>query len=135
MGFLSPLLLVLGLGIGVPLILHLLRHGERIKVVFPAFQYLHRTEREHARRIRTRQLLLLLLRCAAVLLAALAAARPFLPQGNDSHRPTAVAIVIDNSLTSGRVVGQRRVLDTLIAAGLEVTDRAGPDDRFWLIRA
>lgn len=135
MGFLNPLWLLLGAAVAVPLILHLLQKHQGPRVVFPAVRYLRRAEREHARRIRLRQLLLLLLRMAAVLLIAVAAARPFLRSAGESHEPTAVVIILDNSMSSSLVSGDRRVLDELKDRALETIARSGPDDRFWLLRA
>jgi hypothetical protein len=135
MTFLAPALLVLGAAVAVPLVLHLLHRHRAPRVSFPAIRYLRRAEREHATRIRLRQLLLLTLRVAAVLLLAGAAARPFLERDTGAHPPTAVVIVLDNSLSSGAVVEDRRVLDDLKAAGRLTLDAAGPDDTFWLLRA
>jgi hypothetical protein len=135
MGFLTPLWLWLGAAISIPLILHLLQRHQGPRVIFPAVRYLWRAEREHARRIRLRQLLLLLLRLAVVLLIAFAAARPFLRGAGAGHAPTAVVLIIDNSLSSGLVSGDRRVLDEFKDRALETLNRAGPDDRFWLLRA
>jgi hypothetical protein len=135
MGLLSPLLLALGALAAVPLLLHLLQRHQGPRVVFPALRYLRRAEKESARRIRVRQLLLMLLRVAAVLLVALAAARPFVRAGGVAHAPTAAVIVLDNSMSSGVVEGDRRVLDALQERALEVLAEAGADDRFWLLRA
>ncbi|HWV58958.1 MAG TPA: BatA and WFA domain-containing protein, partial [Longimicrobiales bacterium] len=135
MGFLSPLWLALGAAIAVPIVLHLYHRHQGPRVVFPALRYLRRAEREHARRIRLRQLLLLALRISAVVLIALTVARPFVRSETGVHQPTAVAIVIDNSLGSGLVVDDRRVLDMLKDRALETLAAAGPDDRFWLIQA
>ncbi len=135
MGFLSPFLLLLGLAAAVPLILHLFQRQQGPRVVFPALRYLRRAEKEHARRIKLRQLLLLALRMAMLVLLALAAARPFFRHGGGGHEPTAVVIILDNSLSTGLVLGERRVLDELKARALETLERAGSDDRFWLIRA
>ena len=135
MTFLAPALLVLGLSVAVPLALHLLQRQQGPRMVFPALRYLKRAEREHATRIRLRQVLLLALRILALLLVAAAAARPFLRGGGSGHEPTSVVLVLDNSLSSAAVVGDRRVLDGLKDAALETLGAAGADDRFWLIRA
>jgi hypothetical protein len=104
-------------------------------VSFPALRYLLRTEKEHARRIRFRQLLLLLLRMAAVLAIVLAAARFFIPgSSGPGHDPAAVAIVLDNSMSSGLVIGEERVLDEMKRLALAGLEQASPDDRFWVIR-
>ncbi|UCC25355.1 MAG: BatA domain-containing protein, partial [Gemmatimonadales bacterium] len=135
MSLLNPVLLALAAGVAVPLLLHLLHRSEGRRIAFPALRYLLRTEKDHARRIRTRQLLLLFLRMAVILLMALAGARLVIRGGGPAHPPTAVAVILDNSLSSGRVVGAGRVLDTLKARALEVLDQAGPGDRFWVLRA
>jgi hypothetical protein len=135
MGLLHPGFLLLGLAIAVPLFLHLLQRHQGPRVVFPALRYLRRAERESARRIKLRQILLLLLRMAAVLLIAFAAARPFMRAGGIRHEPTAVVIVLDNSLRSGTVISDARVIDTLKQRALETLAAAEPEDRFWLLRA
>jgi hypothetical protein len=135
MTFLAPALLALGLAVAVPLALHLLQRHQGPRFVFPAVRYLRRAEREHATRLRLRQVLLLALRVLAILLLAAAAARPFLPAAGPDHPPTSVVIILDNSLASGAVVDDRRVLDHLRDAALQTVGRAGPDDRIWLIRA
>ncbi len=135
MGFLSPALLALGAAVAVPLILHLFQRHQGPRVIFPALRYLRRAETEHARRIRFRQLLLMLLRVAALLLLALAAARPFLRSAGARHQPSAVAIVLDNSMSTSAVTGDRRMLDVLKDVALETLDDGEPEDVFWLIRA
>lgn len=134
-GFLSPALLALGAAIAVPLVLHLLHRHQGQRVVFPALRYLRRAEKENARRIKLRQLLLLLLRVSALLLLALAAARPFLRRGGAAHEPAAIAIILDNSLSTSVVEGEERVLDQLQARALETLAGARAEDRFWVIRA
>ncbi len=135
MGALNPLFLVAGLAVAVPLILHLFHRQETRRVSFPALRYLERTEREHARRIRTRQLLLMLVRMAVVLLLVGVGSRLFLRGRGSAHPPTALAIVLDNSMSSGMVVGRERVLDQLERLALRTLDVAGEDDRIWIVRA
>lgn len=135
MGFLSPLLLALGAAAAVPLVLHLFQRQQGPRVTFPALRYLRRAEKENARRLRLRQILLLLLRVTAVLLLALAAARPFSRAGGAGHEPTAVVIVLDNSMSTGVVTGDRRILDDLKDRALAALAQASAEDRFWLIRA
>ncbi len=135
MGFLVPGLLALAAAAAIPIVLHLLQRHQGPRVVFPALRYLRRAEKESARQIRLRQLLLLVLRVAALLLLALAAAQPFIRGAGASHEPSAVAIILDNSLSSATISNDRRVLDTLKQHALAALMRGGPDDRFWLLRA
>jgi len=135
MGLLTPAFLVLGAAIAVPLILHLFQRHQGPRVVFPALRYLRRAETEHARRIKLRQILLMLLRVTALALLALAASRPFIRAAGASHQPTAVAIVLDNSMSTSVVTGDVRLLDELKSRALETLEAAEPEDVFWLIRA
>src|SRR3954465_15132462 len=76
MSFLSPLLLLLGVAAAVPLLIHLLRRRIGVRIDFPALRYLLRAEQENRRTMRLRNLLLMFVRVAAVLLLSIAAARP-----------------------------------------------------------
>ena len=135
MGALNPLFLVAGLAVGVPLFLHLFHRQEARRLAFPALRYLERTEKEHARRIKLRQLILLLLRVGVVLMVVGAGARLFLRGPGAAHPPTALVIVLDNSMSSGLVVGDERVLDQLKAVALATLDQATEDDRVWVVLA
>ena len=135
MGALSPWMLLAAAAAAVPVILHLFRRTDTRKVSFPALRYLQRTERERAHEIRLRQWLLLLLRVSVVLLVTLAGARLYLNAGRGAHPPTALALVVDNSLSSSRVEGDRRVLDRLKEVGRGSLLEATPEDRVWVIAA
>jgi hypothetical protein len=135
MGALNPLFLLAGVATLVPIILHLFHRHETRRFSFPALRYLERTEKEHARQIRLRQLLLLVARVAVLLLVVGAGARMIFAGMGGAHPPTAVAIVLDNSMSSGLVLGERRVLDELKALARETLAAASDEDRFWVIRA
>ncbi|HJU89146.1 MAG TPA: VWA domain-containing protein [Gemmatimonadaceae bacterium] len=133
--FLSPAWLLAGLAAAVPLFIHLMRRRIGTRIEFPAVRYLARAEREHSKKLRLKNLLLMLLRVAAVLLLALAAARPVARVQGAGHAPTALAIVLDNSLSTSAVVEGRTVLDELKARGRVTASRAAATDRLWLITA
>ncbi len=135
MGFLNPLFLLAGLAVLVPVILHLFHRQESRTFVFPAIRYLLRTERDHARQIRTQQLLLLLLRAAIVVLLVLLGARMHLPGPGGGHDPTALALVIDNSLSTTIIEDGRRRLDTLMAVARQSVAGANHEDAIWVLRA
>lgn len=138
MSFLAPLWFLLGAAAAVPLLLHLLRRRTGTRAEFPAARYLLRAEREHSRSLRLRNLLLMLLRVAAILLLALAAARPsgWLPGvGGDGHAPTALALVVDNSLSSTVIDDGRPVLAAMRDEALRIADVATADDRVFVVTA
>src|SRR5436190_19455290 len=135
MSFLSPWFLLLGAAALVPLLIHLLRRKIGVQVEFPAARYLARAEREHSRTLRMRNLLLMLLRMLAVLLIAVAAARPAARTMGAGHAPTALAIVIDNSMSTSVVQGGTPLLEQLKRTARDAMATAAPDDRIWLVTA
>ena len=135
MSFLAPFYLLLAGAAAVPLLLHLLRRNVSARVEFPAARYLQRAEREHSRSLRLRNLLLMLLRVLLLLALALAAARPFVRGVGSGHGATAVAVVLDNSLSTTAVSNGRPVFEQLRAAAQQVLAAATSSDRLWLATA
>jgi len=135
MTVLNPWFLLAAASVSVPIFLHLFHRRKVRRLSFPALRYLERTEREHAREIRLRQLLLLLARVAALLLLVAAGARLVVYGPSASHPPTAAVIVLDNSMSSGLVLGEERVLDVLKRVAEQALNGATSDDRFWVVRA
>ena len=104
MSFLNPLLLIASLGIGLPILAHLLNRFQVQHTEWAAMQFLNRSVRVRSRQIKLRDLLLLILRCLALLLLVFALARPtwnnrssFLP----GERRAGVVIAIDSSFSMG----------------------------------
>ena len=117
MTFLHPWLLAGLLAAGVPLLLHLVQRREPPTIVFPAVRYLLDATREHQRRLRIRHWLLLLLRTLLIVALVLAAAGPTVRRsGVTSHAPSALVLVVDNSLGSAAIVGGTPRIDQLVRA-------------------
>ncbi|MFQ5889447.1 MAG: BatA domain-containing protein [Gemmatimonadota bacterium] len=136
MSFLRPWALSIAALALVPILLHLFRRDVARRVPFPALRYLQATEREYARSIRLRDLLLLAIRAFLVLAIALAAAGPLIGRGDAAdHTPTDVAILLDNSASTLRPVDGGTALDDLLQRARMVVAAAGPDDRFWILPA
>jgi hypothetical protein len=131
--FLAPLYLLLAGAVAVPLIIHLMRRKVGVRVEFPAARYLARAENEHSRTLRIRNLLLMLLRVLALLAIAVAAARPVARWVGAGHAPTAIAIVIDNSLSSSAVINGRPLLDQFKSMARDVVGASASTDRLWLV--
>lgn len=136
MSFLHPLMLF-GLGAAaIPIILHLIARRRPPTVVFPAVRYLVDTSREHQRRLRLRNLLLMLVRTALIVALVLAASGPSLPvSGVPGHAPSALVVIVDNSASSGAVAGGTAVVEPLRRAAADVFSRATPEDALWLLTA
>jgi hypothetical protein len=134
-GLIAPLYLLLGAAALIPLLIHLLRRRIGTRIDFPAARYLARAEQEHSRSLKLRNILLMLLRVAIVLLIATAAARPVTRLAGAGHAPTALAIVLDNSLSTTLVVNGRPLLEQFRAAAHDILGSANTTDRLWLITA
>ena len=133
MSFLAPLYLMLAGAVAIPLFLHLRRRRIENKVDFPAVRYLERAEKENVRQLKVRNLLLMFLRIAAVLAIAFAAARPIGAFFGAGHVPSALAIVLDNSLSTSAIVNGQPLLATLRERALEAANAASRNDRVWLV--
>ena len=102
MSFLNPLLLFATLGIGLPILAHLLNRYQVKRTDWAAMQFLNRSVRVRSRQIRLRDILLLCLRCLAIVLLVLALAKPFIndaevvPSGIGERR-AGVIIALDVS--------------------------------------
>jgi hypothetical protein len=131
--FLTPWALLLSALAGVPLLLHLLRRRTGVRVDFPAVRYLLRAEREHAREVRLRNLLLMLVRVGIVLAVSMAVARPVGMLPGFGHPPTALAIVIDNSASSAAVRGDGPALRALVGAARAAINAASTGDEIVLV--
>jgi aerotolerance regulator-like protein len=136
--FLHPLALVGLAAAAIPALLHLLERRVPPEAEFPPLRYLRDAERQNARRLKLRHLLLLILRTALIALIVLAAARPLVPtqsSGAALHEPTALAVILDNSASSGLVVDGRTALDRLRVTARGSLARATASDRIWLVLA
>jgi hypothetical protein len=136
MSFAAPWALAGLLLAGIPILLHLLARREPPTVPFPATRYLADAAKLHQRRLKLQHLLLLLLRTLVVAALVFAAAGPSLPTaGLGSHAPTALVVVVDNSLSSGVIEAGEPALTALKAAARAVVERATSEDRLWLLAA
>lgn len=135
MSFLAPIWLVLTAAVAVPLFLHLLRRRIDIRREFPAARYLLRAEKENVRRLKLRNLLLMLLRTLTLLFLALAAARPIGALLGSGHVPTALAVVVDNTMSSGAIVDGNPLLARLKAAARTLVEAATGSDQAWVVTA
>lgn len=134
--FLHPWALAGLIAAGLPLVLHLVTRREPPVVVFPAVRYLVETTREHQRRLRLQHWLLLLIRTLLIAALVLAASGPSAPlRQAGGHAPAALALVLDNSLSSGAIVAGAPQLEALKGAARAVLDRATAEDGLWLLAA
>ncbi|PYR05947.1 MAG: hypothetical protein DMF99_27080 [Acidobacteria bacterium] len=115
--FLSPLFLVGALTAAVPVILHLLKREPEPRIKFAAVKLLKHAPVENTEKHRLRELLLLALRVAALVLLALAFARPFFARGAaTASGVTVVALDTSYSLSApGRFERAKQLAKSAIA--------------------
>jgi len=122
--FLFPLYLLGAAAIAVPILLHLRRRPPKEHVEFGSLMFLEKTPERLTRRTRLEQLLLLALRCLALVLLALAFGRPFLESirlPSEDESLVRAAILVDRSASMRR----EGLWDAAKAAAIEAAGRYG----------
>jgi len=133
MTFASPWFLLGILGIAVPIYLHLYYRKTPVRKDFPSLRLIRLSVEFVARRKKVRNLLLMALRIAAIILVVMSLARPFLGQSasarNSSDTPAAFVVLLDNSMSMGCTHQGISVFNTARARALEILDQMQPGDR------
>jgi len=99
LSFLSPLFLIGAAAAAVPIVLHLLKREPETRVKFAAVRLLKQAPVEHTQNRHLRELILLALRVAALVLLALAFARPFLASGGAIASTGVTVVALDTSFS------------------------------------
>lgn len=101
--FLNPLFLIGLAAVALPVIAHLISRKSGVTKKFPALRFLIASQGDASARSRLKDLLLLLLRAALIVLLVLVFSKPalysFAPAG--ASGPKSLAIVVDNSFSMG----------------------------------
>jgi len=120
------------LAIALPILVHLFNQRRPRPLSFGAIEFVLRSHRQKARRLRLRQILLLALRCLLIAAVALALARPSIKprgvQAAQSSGPQATALVLDASLSMRYRVGSKTLFEKARSEALAALDRLGPDE-------
>ena len=131
MSFLFPLYLLGAAAIAVPILLHLRKRPPKEHIPFSSLMFLEKSPERLTRRTKLERLLLLALRCLAILLLALAFGRPFLNSGkliSSEESITRAVILVDRSASMQREDLWKQALDR---AG-EAINRFGNKDEVSL---
>ena len=97
LSFLSPLFLAGAAAAAVPIVLHLLKREPEVRVKFAAVKLIKEAPVERTDKRRLRELLLLALRVAALVLLAIAFARPFFATGAAVGTTGVTVVALDTS--------------------------------------
>jgi hypothetical protein len=128
MAFLNPIFLLGAIAAGVPVLVHLVRRTRARREPFPSLMFLRRIEQKTIRRRTLRNLLLLALRCLALLLLAFAFARPYFPSLRaraNSDRDSSSVILVDVSYS----MRYSNVMDRAKEAAINIARNAGAGER------
>src|SRR6185295_18103590 len=105
MSFLTPLFFLGIAALAAPILVHLVRRTRARRIQFPALVFVRQVPQRTIRRRTIQNLLLLIIRCLAILLIVIAFMRPFFSNksaAKTSSGAGATVILIDNSLSMRR---------------------------------
>lgn len=124
MSFLSPWLLLGGLAVSVPLVLHFFYRARYRRLPWAAMTFLKQAIEQTSRRLRFQELILLVLRCLAMLLLAFALARPAITGSTVGGRGESVdaIFVFDTSTSMTARDGEKSRLERAKDAATAVLD-------------
>ena len=122
----NPALAVGGAAVASPILIHLFARRRYRRVRWAAMEFLLDAQRKNRRRVKLEQMILLALRCLAILLLAAMIARPFLRAGTaatllGARARTERIIVLDDSFSMGcRLEGGQTVFDRGVQAAKQI---------------
>ncbi|MCH8020610.1 BatA domain-containing protein [candidate division KSB1 bacterium] len=123
--------------IAIPILIHLFTRQKTKTILFSSLKFLKELQKQKIRRLKIRQILLLILRTLLILILIFAFARPTLRSSGSSSlaagaQLTAV-IIFDNTLSMGREFEGQKLLDAARKRALEVVDLLRPGDEMYLL--
>ncbi|TDJ49439.1 MAG: VWA domain-containing protein [Nitrospina sp.] len=139
LNFISPWFLFGLLGIGLPILIHLLTRRQQSHIKFSAVYLLQQVKKRSVKKSRPNRLLLLLFRCLAIACLSLALANPifsfspmaqFLPS-----KPTANVLILDDSYSMAMTGTDQSLYDHAVDLMTTWLDRARPNNTYSLILA
>jgi len=136
MTFLAPWFLIAVLAGAIPVVLHMIQRRRATELPFPTLRFLRASVEQTRRRRRIRDLLLMVLRVAALVLVAVGLARPTITGFSrlwGAGLRSAVVVVLDNSASMGAVDMERARLETARAAVRQILDQLGETDQVALV--
>lgn len=137
MSFLNPVILFGLLAASLPILIHLFTRTKSRTIPFSTLTFLKELQNQQIRKLKLRQILLLLLRTLIIIFIILAFARPSL-KGSLSgvaapNAKTSMALIIDNSVSMARNVSGESLFEQAKAQAEEIVDLLNPGDEAFLI--
>ncbi len=115
MNFINPGILIGLIAASIPLLIHFLNRSRSRNIPFSTLSFLKELQQQKIKRLKIKQLLLLIIRTLIILLLVLAFARPTL-QGTlsgvlESNAKSSLAVILDNSYSMNAVAETQSLLD------------------------
>ena len=138
MSFMNPWLLLAALGVALPVIAHLLNRYRVKRTDWAAMQFLNRSVRVRSRQLRLKDILLLILRCLALVLVVFAIARPTARTSEGTpaslgEQRAAVIIALDASFSMQHDDGTRTRFDSALEKVETIKAGIRPGDPVTLV--
>ena len=138
MSFLNPLLLLGVLGLSLPILAHMLNRFEVQRTDWAAMQFLNRSVRVRSRKLRIKDIILLVLRCLAMLLLVLAFTRPSTTSRHAlvsalGEKRTGVVIALDASFSMQHSDGTTTRFERALEKVESIANGIRPGDTVALI--
>jgi hypothetical protein len=138
MSFLHPLILLAGLGVSLPILAHLFSRYKVQRTDWAAMQFLNRRVRVRSRQLRLQDILLMCLRCLAILFLVLALAKPFVNGAEGvlqrfGEPRVGVVIAIDASFSMEHQDGNASRFEQAIDKVGTIADGLRPGDQVCLV--
>lgn len=130
MSFISPIFLLGLLGVSLPIIIHMVGRRRAQTYKFSAIEFILRSQKKVAARIKLEQMLLLLVRVAVIALIAMALAKPMLKAGPvlAPDAPSCNVLIIDNSYSMRYVGDGKTFLETAKEWARQFVSSLSPSD-------
>jgi hypothetical protein len=129
MAFLAPLFFLGLAALAIPVLIHLTQREKKMVQQFPSLMFVRRIPYQTVRRRKLRDLALLCVRLAALMLIVAAFARPFLWRPNAATAIGATAREVVVLLDQSYSMGYADRWDRAKAAARDAINRLGPSDR------
>ena len=134
MQFLYPSFLWALLALAIPIIIHLFYFRRFKKVYFTNVKFLKEVKEETSARRKLRNLLVLLMRLAAIAMLVLAFAQPFIPQDTEVQKgDKSVSVFIDNSFSMNALSQDVPLIEKAKQRAREVVEAYSVEDRFQIL--
>jgi len=135
--FLHPAVLFGLAAVALPLLIHLFTRQKSKVIYFSTLRFLHELQKQQIRRLKIRQVLLLLLRVLIVLLLILAFARPTFKTSAavsaDAGAHLTAVIILDNTLSMGAESKQGRLIEIAKKRARELLIAMRNGDEIYLL--